>query len=458
MYDNDDLTNSPPRLNGKGHTDDAFAHSLRMTKLKGGLIGFILGFFFCIVVAVAAVLILNAISVGKMALTGSKEPSQSKAYESSDASGDLVSKTSLSEVLDEDSLEKVEQLIDLFNGYYANDMSVSALQEGIYEGLADGLGDKYSEYYTAEEYAQLKEQTEGEYAGIGVTMSKENDTDNYVTIGYVYEDTPADKEGLKANDKIIAVEGEAITADQDTSEIAEMVRGEPGTKVTITIQRGDDDPFDVTLTRAKVEIDTVEGSIIDDDESIGYVQISQFSNNTADQFAKVVDGLVDDGAEKLIIDLRNNGGGVVDACADILDYLLPEGVTVYTMDKQGERTDYTSDEKTQLNIPMVVLVNGNSASASEIFAAAMMDYDWATLVGTTTYGKGVYQSVISLNDGSGLKITVGKFYSPKGNNFNETGITPDVEVEYENTSGEDAEYSIDTDSQIQKAIEVLEDE
>ena len=175
-------------------------------------------------------------------------------------------------------------------------------------------------------------------------------------------------------------------------------------------------------------------------------------------FEKALVTLENEGMTSLIIDLRDNGGGVVDSCAQMLDDLLPEGTTLYTMDKQGNRNDYTSDEETQLDIPMVVLVNGNSASASEIFTAAMKDYEWATIIGTTTYGKGVYQSIFELSDGSAIKITIGKFYSPLGNNYNEVGIEPDIELEYENLGGSDASYSIDNDNQIQRAIEYLLDE
>ena len=375
---------------------------------------------------------------------------------SSDASGDWVSETSVTEVLDDATLEKMNYLISLINTYYYDGMDVSEMQESLISGLIEGIGDKYTEYYTAEEYTQLMESTTGSYAGIGATLYKESDDATSVTIGYVYKDSPAENAGVEAGDQIVAVDGEAVTSDEDASDIATAVRGDIGTTVTLTILR-DGETFDVEIERAEVEIETVEAEMMDD--GVGYLRITQFATNTTEQFEEALVELQEEGMTSLVIDLRDNGGGVVQTCADILDDLLPEGVVVYTEDKNGNRVDYTSDEETQLDIPMVVLINGNSASASEIFAAAIADYGWGTLLGTTTYGKGVYQSVFELTDGSGIKITIGKFYSPNGNNFNGVGITPDVELEYENTAGDDADYSYETDNQLQKAIELLtEDE
>ncbi|MCR4842952.1 MAG: S41 family peptidase [Eubacterium sp.] len=370
---------------------------------------------------------------------------------SEDASGDVVDEASVSDVFDEAVLEKINTLLTMFNTYYYDGMDISDMQDGVLKGLTEGLGDAYTTYYTQEEYEELSESTSGTYDGVGAVLTK-NDGEAYVTITYVYSDSPAEEAGIEAGDLVTAVDGVEIEATDDASYVASKIRGETGTEVVLTIYR-DSKSKDYTLVRDEVDIETVSSTMLDD--GVGYIQVVQFSSNTSVQFEDALEELNEQGMTSLIIDVRDNGGGVLDVCAQMLDDLLPEGTVVYTEDKQGNRQDYTSDEETQLDIPMVLLINGNSASASEIFAAALADYDWATLVGTTTYGKGVYQSIFALNDGSAIKITIGKFYSPKGNNFNEVGIEPDVELEYENTAGEDADYSMETDNQLQKAIEVL---
>ncbi len=392
--------------------------------------------------------------------SGSSDSSDEKTevssqVKSTDSSGQTSASgnASLSTVLDAETLEKIQSLLQDLNAYYYQDVSADAYQEGIYKGLVESTGDPYTEYYTAEEYENLQNSTNGEYSGIGALLGKDS-TSGYPMISHIYDDSPAEKAGLKEGDIIYKVDGTSMTADTDTSEVASMVRGEDGTKVNLTLIR-DGEEIEVEITRGKVELSTVAYQMLED--KIGYIEISEFSNNTEEQFADAVEDLESQGMKKIIIDLRNNGGGVVDGCAKIMDDVLPEGLTLYMEDKNGQKQEFNSDEENQIDLPMVVLVNGNSASASEIFTAAIKDFNWGTIIGTTTYGKGVFQSVIPLDDGSAIKVTVGKFYSPKGNNYNGVGIEPDIELEYENTAGEDAEYSIDTDNQIQKAIEVLKE-
>lgn len=361
---------------------------------------------------------------------------------------------SLNTVLDEESLTKMQTLINALNNYYYEGVSADAMQEGLYKGLIESTGDPYTEYYTAEEYQNLQNSTNGSYSGIGALLAKDVSS-GYPVISHIYDDSPAEKAGLQEGDLIYKVNGTTLSSDMDISKVASMIKGEEGTKVTLTLIR-DSKEVEEELTRAKVEISTVAYKMLDD--KIGYIEIAEFSKNTEEQFSDAVSDLEEQGMEKVIIDLRNNGGGVVDGCAAIMDDVLPKGLTLYMEDKKGGRQEFESDDEKQIDMPLVVLVNGNSASASEIFTAAIKDFEWGTIIGTTTYGKGVFQSVIPLDDGSALKITVGKFYSPKGNNYNGVGIEPDIELEYENTAGEDAEYSIDTDNQIQKAIEVLNSE
>ncbi len=392
--------------------------------------------------------------------SGSSDSSGEKAKISSqiqkaDSSENTASgSASLSTVLDVEALSKVQNIIEDMNAYYYQDVSADAMQEAIYKGLVESTGDPYTKYYTAEEYENLQNSTNGAYSGIGALLGKDSDS-GYPMVSHIYENSPAEEAGLQEGDIIYKVDGVKMTANMDTSDVASKVRGEDGTKVALTLIR-DGEEIEKELTRAEVDIPTVAYEMLED--HIGYIQIAEFSNNTEEQFSAAVDKLEDQGMEKLIIDLRNNGGGVVNGCANILDDILPEGMTLYMEDKNGQRQEFRSDEENQIDLPLAVLVNGNSASASEIFTAAIKEFNWGTIIGTTTYGKGVFQSVIPLDDGSALKVTVGKFYSPKGNNYNEVGIEPDIELEYENTAGEDAEYSTDTDNQIQKAIEVLKEQ
>lgn len=384
-----------------------------------------------------------------------EEAAVSSQVKNADSSGQTSASGSarLSTVLDAEALGKVQNLIQDLNAYYYESVSADALQEGIYKGLIESTGDPYTRYYTAEEYQNLQNSTNGEYSGIGALLGKDSNS-GYPMISHIYADSPAEKAGLKEGDIIYKVDGTSMTSNTETSEVATMVRGEDGTKVSLTLIR-DGEEIEAEITRGKVELATVAYQMLED--KIGYIEISEFSNNTEEQFSDAVADLESQGMEKVIIDLRNNGGGVVTGCAEIMDDVLPEGMTLYMEDKNGQRQEFTSDEENQINLPLVVLVNGNSASASEIFTAAIKDFNWGTVIGTTTYGKGVFQSVIPLDDGSAIKVTVGKFYSPKGNNYNGVGIEPDIELEYENTAGDDAEYSIDTDNQIQKAIEVLKE-
>ena len=276
-------------------------------------------------------------------------------------------------------------------------------------------------------------------------MLSQDVTTGIITVVQAFEGTPAAEAGLQPGDILYQVEGEEVTG-QDLTLVVTDLKGEENTEVHIGIVR-DGEILEMTLTRKNIEIPTVDYELLE--EGIGYIAISEFEDLTDDQFMEAFEDLKSQGMEKLIIDLRNNGGGLVDVTCNILDQLLPEGTIVYTEDKYGERQTEYSDAEHYFDGEMAVLVNGNSASASEIFAGAIKDYGVGTLIGTQTYGKGIVQSLFRLEDGSAVKITVSRYYTPAGNNIHEVGITPDIVLEYDESAG--------TDNQLERALEVLRD-
>lgn len=356
-------------------------------------------------------------------------------------------------LLDEEESAKLDQLtMEIYVNYY-EDVDETALVDGIYKGLFEGLGDPYSVYYTPEEYEEMMISTTANYYGIGAVLSQNRET-GVVTISRVYDTSPAKEAGLLAGDQIVKV-GDIESTTMELSELVTYIRGEEGTTVHLEIVR-DGESMEFDVERGKVDIPTVEHRMLDDE--IGYIRVTEFAQNTPDYFEEAIGDLQGQGMEKLVIDLRDNGGGLVTACQEMLDMLLPEGVLFYTEDKYGNRQDYTSEGDTYLDMPVALLVNGNSASASEIFAGAVRDYGYGTLVGTTTYGKGIVQNVRQLSDGSAYKITVAKYYTPNGDYIHEVGINPDVEVEYEYLGDTEADYDELQDVQVQKAMEVLQGE
>lgn len=356
-------------------------------------------------------------------------------------------------LLDEEESAKLDQLtMEIYANYY-EDVDETALVDGIYKGLFEGLGDPYSVYYTPEEYEEMMISTTANYYGIGAVLSQNRET-GVVTISRVYDTSPAKEAGLLAGDQIVKV-GDIESTTMELSELVTYIRGEEGTTVHLEIVR-DGESMEFDVERGKVDIPTVEHRMLDDE--IGYIRVTEFAQNTPDYFEEAIGDLQGQGMEKLVIDLRDNGGGLVTACQEMLDMLLPEGVLFYTEDKYGNRQDYTSEGDTYLDMPVALLVNGNSASASEIFAGAVRDYGYGTLVGTTTYGKGIVQNVRQLSDGSAYKITVAKYYTPNGDYIHEVGIDPDVEVEYEYLGDTEADYDELQDVQVQKAMEVLQGE
>lgn len=357
------------------------------------------------------------------------------------------------EVLGAGTELKIKELLEQIDLYYYEDVDTAELTDGLYKGLFEGIGDPYSVYYTKEEYDSMMASTSGTYCGIGAVLSQDAKT-MQVSILHIYDNTPAQKAGLKDGDIIIKVE-DIVASEVELTKLVSNIRGDKGTKVHMQVLReGEEDYLEFDIERDEVEVPTVDYEMLED--NVGYIEITEFAEPTKEQFMNAVKDLEKQGMGAMIVDLRDNPGGYLTAVTEILDEILPEGITVYTEDKYGNRQDYTSDEEHKMDYPLAVLVNENSASASEIFAGAIKDYKYGTLIGTKTFGKGIVQSVRQLSDGSAIKLTTAKYYTPKGNYIHEVGIEPDVELEYNYTGDKNADYDKSKDNQIQKALEVLE--
>ncbi len=347
---------------------------------------------------------------------------------------------------------KMELLASLIDQYYMNDISVEDMRTGAYKGLMEGLGDPYTCYYTADEFNALMESTSGTYYGIGAVVQQNLKT-MYITIVKPYVDGPAYKAGMLPGDIIYMVDDVDVTG-MDIDKVVSMMKGPEGTNVKVTVVReGVADPVELTITRAKIEIETIEHEMLD--YNIGYILISGFDEPTPKQFKEAIEDLKSQGMKALVLDLRDNGGGLLTAVVDMLDYILPEGMIVYTEDKYGNREEYRGTDKEVLELPMAVLINGNSASAAEIFAAAMQDYDAATLVGTTSFGKGIVQTILPLTDGTAVKITISRYFTPNGVCIHGTGVTPDKEVDLKEELKQMVVIPHDQDNQLAVAIAVL---
>ena len=351
------------------------------------------------------------------------------------------------DAVDSSTQKKVSELKELIDQNYMGDVDEKQLEEGIYKGFISGLDDPYSVYYDEEETKSLYETTEGEYQGIGAVLSQNMNT-GIITLVQIYDDSPAMKAGLKDNDLLYKVNGEEVTG-VELTEVVSHIKGEKGTTVEMTVLRGaDNEEVTVTATRDTVEAQTVKYRMMDG--QIGYVSVSEFDSVTYDQYQKALKDLEGQGMKGLVVDLRNNPGGNLNTVCDMLDLMLPKGLIVYTEDKDGNRQEASSDDENQFTLPLAVLVNGNSASASEIYAGAIQDYGIGDIVGTQTYGKGVVQQIFDLKDDTCVKLTIAKYFTPKGRSINGKGITPDIEVEYEAD-----ENNPEADNQLDKAVETI---
>ena len=356
------------------------------------------------------------------------------------------------ELMSDYFVSKMELLMQLVDQYYMYDISVEDMRTGAYKGLLAGLGDPYTCFYTKDEFDDLMESTTGTYYGIGAVV-QQNIKTMYITIVKPYVDGPAYKAGMLPGDIIYMVDDVDVTG-MDINNVVAMMKGPEGTQVKVTVVRdGEPDPVDLIITRAQIEIETIEYEMLEN--NIGYILISGFEEPTPKQFKEAIEDLKKQGMKGLVLDLRDNGGGLLDAVVEMLDYILPEGMIVYTEDKYGNREEFKGTDKDVLELPMAVLINGNSASAAEIFAAAMQDYDAATLVGTTSFGKGIVQTILPLTDGTAVKITISRYFTPKGVCIHGEGVTPDIEVELKDELRQMVVIPKDQDNQLAVAVSLV---
>ena len=351
-------------------------------------------------------------------------------------------------------VEKAKLIEETVKDNYTGEIDDQDMEEYMYKGLMASLGDPYSAYYTSEEYEELNAETTGSYQGIGVVMQQDADTGE-VKVLRCYEGGPGAEAGLLPEDVLIQVNGENV-AGMELSEVVDLVKSSEGGTASLIISReGESDYLEINVPLEEVNIPVVEYEMLED--NIGYISIYEFTGQAVSQYEEAFEELQSQGIKRMIIDVRNNPGGLLTSVCDLLEDMLPEGLMVYTEDKDGKRQEYTCDGENELEMPLVVLVNGNSASASEIFAGAIQDYGTGTIVGTTTFGKGVVQSLIPFTDGSAIKTTTAKYYTPSGRCIHGTGIEPDVEVELTEGLEQKSELTYEEDNQLQTAVETVKE-
>ena len=337
---------------------------------------------------------------------------------------------------------KLNAIDSVLESFYFGDVDDETAKDNIYKAYLSSYGDKYTMYYTADEYKALKESTNGKFYGIGAVCQLSGE--GGVLLVDVYDNGAGYPAGLRSGDRVVNVDGRDITGMELSSAVA-LIKGDKGTSVTLEVIRGTE-RLTFSVVRDAVEAKTVSYTLLDN--NIGYLSISQFEEVTTKQFKAAVEDLQSQGMKGLVIDIRNNPGGLLDTVVGMLKYMLPDGLIVYTEDKQGNRKEYKGQDNDEFNLPLAVLVNGNSASASEIFAGAIQDYGKGTIIGTQTYGKGIVQTVKPLTDGSAIKFTIAKYFTPKGQDIHGKGVTPDMVVEYDTDA--------DVDTQLDAAIKSVE--
>lgn len=346
---------------------------------------------------------------------------------------DAETKTGAAVLTDTDTQKKMTEIQKLIDQYYLNDLDSELLRDYLYKGIAAGLDDPYADYYSREELTSVLDSSRGEYYGIGAVISENRHTGE-LCIVQVYEGSPAEKGGLRSGDLILALEGESAEG-LGLSELVKRIKSAEG-EFHITVHRPEtEEELELTLTCDEVIVSHVEYEMLED--QIGYIRITEFTGSAVTQFSEAAEALNQKGMQKLIVDLRSNPGGLLDAVCDILDEVLPQGMIVYMENRDGERTEFLADDKRSVTCEIAVLVDGYSASASEIFAGAIQDYGLGPVIGTQTYGKGVVQKTYSLSDGSAFKMTVEKYYTAKGQDIEGNGITPDLVVEEVQNESED---------------------
>lgn len=348
-------------------------------------------------------------------------------------------------------LAKINKIENLIDQYYLFDIDKNKQQEGAVEGYVKALGDPYSEFLTKEEMDSLNQQTEGEYAGVGIVVTPSET--GAITVVSAIKGSPAFEKGIKKDDIILKINGKDYNASQ-MNDAVKVMKGKPNTDVKLTIARMENKTskiFDVNITRRMISLTTVNSQKIGD---IGYINITQFDRKTDKEFIEQYENLKKQNVKSIVLDLRNNPGGLLDSTVKIADYLLPQGVIVKTVDK-NKKEDVQKSDSSEQNLPMVVLVNGSSASASEILTGALKDYKKATIVGEKTFGKGIVQTIIPMDKGEGLKLTISEYFSPNGNKIHKQGVKPDLEIKLdEKAKGIGVEF-MNEDNQLQKALEIL---
>lgn len=346
-------------------------------------------------------------------------------------------------------ISKVEEIISNIDYYYVNEADKEKMIDGLYKGLVAGVNDPYTTYFNRDDFKIFTEETEGTYAGIGVVVQTDT-KDKLIRVAGVFEDSPAQEAGMLLGDKIIKVNGEDVI-DEPFDVIVSKIKGKINTTVDIGVLR-DTDTVNLTVERRKINIPTVAYKMLDN--NIAYLKIISFDQITMKQFHKAYNDILTKNPKGLILDLRNNPGGLLETVIDIADTFLPEGLIMYTEDKSGKRITYNSKEGS-FNKPLVVLVNENSASASEVLAGAIKAHKVGKLVGTTTFGKGVVQKIFPLKDYTALKITISKYFTPDNVCIQDVGIKPNVEVVLPDELKKKVILTEDEDIQLKKAIEIL---
>lgn len=423
---------------------------------KGALVGALLTALAGLVIVGMS---LGIFLIGKAAIDGNGQTAESAQTENQQGNLDLNRIAS-----------KIQTIQTVIDKYYLFDENMTDVEDWIYKGMLNGLGDPYTVYYTADEYNKLREDTSGEYCGIGVMVSQSADT-GIINITKVFEGTPGAQAGILPGDILYKVGDKEVTGMDLELVVKDHIKGEKGTPVTITVLRKETGKYiDMTMERNQITVPTVEYTMLPD--KVGYISVSQFDEVTTDQFKSAIDDLEKQGMKKMVVDLRNNPGGIVDSVVSMLDYILPDDLQVkgdpklvrkkkdktllvYMADKNGKGEQYYAKDGHQVDVPMAVLVNGQSASASEVFSGALKDYGKAKLVGTKTFGKGIVQTLFPLDKGTAVKMTIAHYYTPNGFDLHKKGLEPDVHVELKEELKTKIKIEHEEDNQLLEAIKAL---